>query len=525
MLQAITTLLNGPYAGTAMLLLRILFFAVFVLAALWLTLAGQAGGGARGRGFPLLAFVTVVALLALLAYQGSWQLAGFRRVEFMRFMRSHNPRPISLVKRGAIVDCNGTLLAIDDPLPGDPWRRRYPLGAAAAHAVGYFDPRLGMAGLEQAADLALSGAGGGSLRELNQLGRNLLDHRQAAGNDLHVTLDARLQRKAWELMRDRQGAVVVLRPSDGAIKVLLSMPAFDPTVPGESSADHDRAPMLNRALQGRYPPGSTFKIIMAALAAESGRAPLFDCPAEGFRAARDASPIRDSEYYLYAREGRVWPGRGRTGLRAGFVHSSNVYFAQLGLAAPPPAFNAIVTRAQLNARVPLFQGESGELAAVAGEVPRVTEGDRRARAQLAIGQGRMLATPLHVALWTAAIAAGGELHAPRLDASAPVQSLGRLTTVPAAAAVRDMMREAVTSGTGHGADLAGLEVCGKTGTAQAPGGDDHAWFTCFAPLRQPRLVVTVLVERGGYGSRSAVPVARALLEEADRLGLVRGAGR
>jgi cell division protein FtsI/penicillin-binding protein 2 len=79
----------------------------------------------------------------------------------------------------------------------------------------------------------------------------------------------------------------------------------------------------------------------------------------------------------------------------------------------------------------------------------------------------------------------------------------------------------VTKGTGRGVNLPGLEVCGKTGTAQAAGGEDHAWFTCFAPRQRPRLVVTVLMEHGGFGARAALPVARALLEEADRLGYVR----
>jgi len=305
---------------------------------------------------------------------------------------------------------------------------------------------------------------------------------------------------------------------------LLSMPAFDPLRPGDSQGDAEGAALLNRALQGLYPPGSTFKVLMAALAAEQRLSPRFDCPGEGFRAARDARPIRDSEYYLRQREGLTWHGHGRIGLRDGFVRSSNVYFAQLGLACKPEGFNDLMNRAQVNARVVLYRSESGQLASMAGAVPAVTAADRRTRSQLAIGQGKLVVTPLHVALWSAAIAGGGQLHWPRLDARATPRAPLRVLSAAAAASTRALMREAVQHGTGRGADLPGLEVCGKTGTAQAPGGDDHSWFTCFAPASRPALVVTVLVERGGYGSRAALPVARALLEEAARLGLLpRGA--
>jgi peptidoglycan glycosyltransferase len=522
LLQAITRLLNGPHAGAVMLTLRIAFFAAFAAAALRLALGRGGGSGRReGGGFPLPAAATVVSLLALLAWQTSWQLLGARRPAFMRFMRSHNPRPSCLVRRGAILDCNGAVLAIDDPLPGDPWRRRYPLGEAAAHVVGYFDPLFGLAGMERAADTVLSGCDGTAMDELSRIGRNLLASALPEGRDIRLTIDARLQRKAWELMRGRRGAVVAISPADGSVKVLLSMPAFDPARPGASQDDAANAPMLNRALQGLYPPGSTFKILMAALAAEQGLSPRLDCPGEGFRATPDAAPIRDSEYHIRAREGRVWHGHGRIGLREAFVHSSNVYFAQLGQLCPPEAFNALAERMMPNSAVVLYRSREGRMAAAAASVPRVTAADRRARSQLAIGQGKMVVTPLHVALWSTTVAGGGELRRPRLcrdDAPAPPL---RVFSRAAAAATRGLMREAVAAGTGRGADIPGLEVCGKTGTAEAPGGADHGWFTCFAPAQAPALAVTVLVERGGYGARSALPVARALLQEADRLDLLR----
>jgi cell division protein FtsI/penicillin-binding protein 2 len=103
--------------------------------------------------------------------------------------------------------------------------------------------------------------------------------------------------------------------------------------------------------------------------------------------------------------------------------------------------------------------------------------------------------------------------------------MNRITTPAAAATVAALMREAVASGTGRDADIPGLAVCGKTGTAEAAGGDDHAWFTCFAPQVQAGLVVTVIIERGGFGAEAALPVARGLLQEAARIGLFHPEGR
>ena len=374
--------------------------------------------------------------------------------------------------------------------------------------------------MERAGDATLSGIGGTARSELVRLGRNIMAAPQPEGNDLQLALDARLQRKAWELMEDKRGAIIVLEPASGAILTLLSMPSFDPHAPGDFQEDRAAAPLLNRALQGLYPPGSTFKVVMAALAGETRLSPLFNCPAEGFRAAPDATPIRDSEYYSRRRDGRHWQGFGRIGLRQGFIHSSNVYFAQLGLALPATAFNELVTKLALNEQVVLHESATGRIATTAGSVPEVRESDRRMRSQLAIGQGKMVVTPMHVALWTAAVANSGLLAEPWLASGGERKPARRVLQSAVALNTEGLMREAVLHGTGRAVEIAGLAICGKTGTAEAPGGADHAWFTCFTSQSRPRLVVTVLVERGGYGSRGALPLARAIVEEALQLGLI-----
>jgi len=516
-LESIMNLLNGSHGAAIFAGLRQAFLVCLALAVAGLLLAPRSGR----KQLWLLAVGLWLALLGLLAHQGAWQLAGFRQPEFVRFMRFHDPRPDAphkQMRRGTIYDWRGTVLAATDER--DLSRRLYPLGPAACHVVGYAHPRYGTAGVEHAADATLSGYSFANMEELDRFGRNLLDHRTASGGDVRLTLDAELQCKAYALMADRKGAVVVLRPNDGAILCLLSTPGYDPRKPDEALLDTENAPLLNRAAQGLYPPGSTVKILVAGLAAERHQAPQFYCPGEGFQPEKGGHPIRDSEYYIYLREGRVWPGHGKIGLRYGFVHSSNVYFAQLGLALGAEAFNERMAASHLNERVIYYENPVGTLASEAGHAPPVTFRDRRTLAQLAIGQGKMVVTPLHVAMWTAAVAAGGELWRPRLRAEAEPVSLGRMLTPAAAAEVKDLMRDVVLHGTGRTANIPGLQVCGKTGTSETSDGDDHAWFTCFAPRNRPEIVVTVLVEHGGYGSQAAAPVARAMLEEAVTLGLL-----
>ena len=520
MFEAMTALLNGEWGPGLIRLFRFSFLVLMGLSCLTFMLT-PSPKAKKKQVFSIFALLMGGALLALLVYQATWQLAGFRRQEFVAFMRQHNPRPDAAekqVKRGTIYDCHGVKLALS--VEGEPWGRIYPLGAAAAHVVGYFHPRYGLAGVERAAEAQLAGVGIATKREREQFGRNLFDREQAEGLYQALTLDARLQERAYELLAGRPGAVVALRPYDGAILALVSSPSFDPYHPGQAAQDSAAAPMLNRALQGRYPPGSTFKILVAAMAAAQNLAPVFNCPGGGFAAASHIRPIRDSAYWAYERRGEVWHGYGRIGLRAGFVRSSNVYFAQLGMACGAERFNIVAEAAHLNERVTIFSGSGEDIRSLAGNVPHVTSHDSAAVAQLSIGQGAMLVTPLHVAMFTAAMAAEGVLWQPRLDAQDEPRMMNRITTPTAAATVAALMREAVREGTGRGADIPGMDVCGKTGTAEVAGGNDHAWFTCFAPQHDPRLVVTVIIEHGGFGAVAALPVARDLLVEADRLGLL-----
>jgi peptidoglycan glycosyltransferase len=514
MLEHLMGLLNGEHGPEILRALKIVFLAFLSLAALAVLLAPTVKPGKTGYG--LLRLLFTGALAAVLCYQASWQMLGFTKPDFVKFMRRYNRRPNAAEKqvmRGPILDRRGRVLAA--PVPGDIWGRRYPLGAAAAHPLGYYHSKYGITAVERVCDPALSGYA----VENRDDARTLFAQRAAEGQAITLTLDQSLQQKAYDLLAGRKGAVVVMRPRSGALLALVSSPGFDPLDPAAALADDANAPAFNRAVQGRYPPGSTLKILIAGLALDKGLSPVYACPGQGYIAGPGTPPIRDSEYYAYARKGAAWPGWGRIGLADAAVHSSNVYFAQLGVACGPEAFNELAARAKLNEPLVYLRASGGDLGSARGHAPEVAK--KRALALLAIGQGDMLATPLHVACFTAAAAADGRMMRPRLGKDDPPEEVSRLFSEQTAARLRTILREAVVKGTGKGADLPGLDVCGKTGTAQATGGEDHAWFTCFAPRGRPNIVVTVLVERGGFGAKAALPVARGLLEEADRLGYVR----
>lgn len=465
--------------------------------------------------------VLALAFLAVYAYQATWQLGGFARPAFVDFMKKYNRRPDNPAKRmvrGEIRDRRGERLAYDDAdFPG---RRVYPLSAAACHIVGYVDATYGMDGIEAADHPFLEGTTTATRDEQARFGLNLLQSRAPRGNDIELTLDAQLQREAARLLEGRRGAAVVMDPRTGDILAMASAPAFDPhrLTPDLFAGDRERAALMNRALRGLYPPGSTLKVLPAALALERGEEPLLECPASGYVAAPNTPPIRDHEYYAALRRGGAWGGHGRIGLGRALAKSSNVYFAQLAVRLGPSALSEHARRFQFNERVTVYDGSARAIRAEVGRFPDLKDHQRAAAAQLAIGQGEALATPLGMTLVAAAIANDGRMMKPRLAARAAPEWLAGCGTPKAMRRLRALMREVVADGTARAANLPGLDVAGKTGTAQTPRGEDHSWFICMAPATKPAIVIGVLVEHGGFGSTAALPVAVGLLKRADSLG-------
>lgn len=512
-LESLTEFLAPPRARAVLAALGFSFYTASLLLVLLLALRPEIRHRPRHRTLHSFGWLFLAALGAILVYQTTWQLAGFTRRDFVRFMERHNPRADNAaghLVRGEIRDRFGRILAETDPTTQS--FRAYPYGPATAHAVGFRHPTDGLTGMENAADMIVSGYDETGRRNLRKAGLTALQSVRHVGGDVVLTLDAELQKFAYEQMAGRRGAVVAIDPGNGAIRILLSSPSFDPNAFDRTLNRNPASPLLNRALHGRYPAGSTFKVAIAGLAVERGIPSHIFCPADGYLAPGAHRPIRDHEYYAYEKRGLAWPGFGTLDLDTALAKSSNTYFANAAVQCGTDAFNDLAERLWFNARIPVFQTAGGALVSQKGNLPHLSRGEQRELAQLGIGQGRLTTTPLHMAMLVAGIANEGRLFQPRLVETDPPQELPRLFKPSTARRVAQAMRKVVTSGTGRGADIPGLDVCGKTGTAQNPGGEDHAWFVCFAPHANPQIAIAVIVENAGFGSAAALPVAAAILK-------------
>jgi penicillin-binding protein A len=474
------------------------------------------------RAYRIFFFLVALLFAGILAYQATWQLAGFARPDFIQFMKRYNRRPdnpAAKMVRGNILDSRGVQLAATDPdVPGQRW---YPHGESFCHIIGYEHPVYGMTGVESAEHALLSGMTVDNGPEWERFRRNLMKREDIRGNDLVLTLDATLQDEAHKLMKGKKGAVVCLDPATGAILVLYSSPGYDPNKlqPSIFARKDPDARLLNRALQGLYPAGSTFKVLVAGAALEKGINPLIDCPAEGYKAGTGKKPIRDHEYYEYQRNGRVWPGHGRLNMRDALAKSSNVYFARLGVQVGGENLHATAVRCGFTRSWMIYEGSSDSINGSSGRFPPLTDRDLAKTAQVSIGQGDMLVTPLHIAMLAGAIGRQGVAWKPHLSVGTEPEPLEPFFTADTAKTLAGMMRHSIINGTGRMADIPGLSVAGKTGTAQNPHGADHGWFMGFAPSVQPRIAFAIIVEQGGFGSQSALPVAAGILRKAQALGM------
>ncbi len=426
-------------------------------------------------------------------------------------------------------------------------RRLYRHSFQTAHVVGYLgEPTpaehdrddslaagdlVGRSGVELLRDRRLRGNHGERIVVVDSRGRLMGEDVQRAdaepGESVTLTIDLRLQQLAESLLADKAGAIVALDPRDGAVRAMVSSPSFDPNrFAGRlSQEDWDRIvhapgkPLQNRAIQNTYPPGSVFKIVMAVAGLAEG---LLD-PEERVYCSGATR--------LYDRRWRCWQRRGHgfVDLRGALQHSCDTYFYRQGVKIGIEVIAAYARRLGLGGRTGVeLPGESE------GLVPDPEwSRDRRGypwypgeTVSVAIGQGPLLTSPLQVAVMTAAVANGGFRVRPYLVAGGgePPEPLGLDAEV--IAFVAEALANVVANGTGRSARTPVVAVAGKTGTAQVvaqetwirsedlpPDQADHAWFTSYAPVDAPELVVVVFVENGGRGSEAAAPLARELIED------------
>ncbi|MDR1999727.1 MAG: penicillin-binding protein 2 [Frankiaceae bacterium] len=430
-------------------------------------------------------------------------------------------------ERGEIV-VGGALIATSEPVDDQlKYQRIYSEGPLYAPVTGYDSLYYGTSGLERAENPVLSGDDD---RLFANRVTDLLKGRDPRGGNILLTLSKAAQQAAFTALGNRRGAVVALDPKTGAILAAVSTPSYDPNALSshdtdaiqQAYADYQNdpsSPMVNRALTQTYPPGSVFKVVVAAAGLAQGLAPDTQIPAP------DSITLPDSTTTL-ANYGGERCGDGQTDTLAhALAISCNTAFAQLGMSIGTPALRAEAAAFGIDDQpftMPLYVARS-----TIGPVP-----DQGALAQSSIGQRDVQITPLQGAMIAATVANGGTLMAPYLVAQQQAPNLATLPggaakpaarstamTADQAAALTQMMVGVVDGGTGTAAQIPGVPVAGKTGTADIAAGEPpHAWFIGFAPANDPKIAVAVLIENGGVsgsettGGLAAAPVAADVIK-------------
>jgi penicillin-binding protein A len=460
-------------------------------------------------------FVVVVVLFGALVFATSWWTV------FGADPLRDNPanrRALleqARIKRGLIKAADGTVLARSVKRSDGTFTRRYPQGTLLSHAVGYSFIRFGQAGLERSRNGALTG----DRDDITSIVDELRGKRQE-GDDVITTLDPRAQRAAIDALGGQKGAVVALDPKSGAVKVMASVPQYDPNeIPdifGRLNKDPD-APLLNRTTQGQYPPGSTFKVVTAVAGIDSGKFSP-DSVLNG------DSPKTISGAPLSNDGGESF---GDIDLTRALTFSVNTVWAQVAEGVGQRTMAKYMERFGFYARPPLdYPAGQRYVSGVftsSGLTPVTSNQVDIGR--VGIGQGGLLATPLQMAMVAGAVANKGELVKPHLtdrivDPDGRVtEDIGttkyhRVMSGDTAAKLTQMMTQVVKEGTGTAAALSGIELAGKTGTAEVENGaTNQVWFIGFAPVSDPKIAIAATVERSdGFGGTVAGPIAKQVLE-------------
>jgi len=442
-------------------------------------------------------------------------------------------------------------------------RRNYAEGPKGAHILGYLGEigskqlkalkhqgyasgdEMGQYGLERRWENFLRGQSGGQQVEVDALGRRmrvLHEVPDVPGYTVHLTLDRELQETAFAALQGKEGTVVALDVNSGAVLAMVSTPAFDPNVFARGvKAEEWRAlikdqlrPLNNRATQGQYPPGSTFKIIMAIAGLEEG-------------VLQPESQISDPGFYFFGnRQFRDWKkgGHGAVDLHRAIVESCDVYFYQLGTRLGIDKIAKWARAFGLGEKTGIALDDEKS-----GIVPDTEWKRKRFRqpwfpgetVSIAIGQGYLTVTPLQMANMTAAVANGGTLYRPWIVrkvesvTGAVIRQYGpeKIRSIAIKPETLERLHNGLAdvvklpSGTGGAARTNIVAIAGKTGTAQVVEmkgaylkseqlsyfNRDHAWFVSYAPVENPQIAVAVLVEHGGHGGSAAAPMAKKVIEK------------
>lgn len=421
-------------------------------------------------------------------------------------INSYNPRLEILeqsIIRGKILDRDGNVLAETVEYDGKE-HRVYPYENAFSHIIGY--SHQGKTGIEALADIDLLQS---NMSIYDQIVFELKKDKRY-GDNVVTTLDQELQLKAYELIGNQKGAIIAMEPSTGKILCMVSKPDFNPNEIVINwdilINDDENSPLLNRATQGLYPPGSTFKILTAAEY-------LIENDTPNFRYICDGEDDFDGKViHCYNSV-----AHGEETLSEAFAVSCNTAFATLGNQINIDGLNQLANDFLFNQPLPYplpYSISSYNLTSVNNSAQK---------AETVIGQGETLITPLHNLLITSAIANGGMLMKPYLidhtenykgkvrDKNMPQVYEALLDTV-LSRTLTEYMIGVMEDGTGRHGASENFVTAGKTGSAENPFGDAHAWFVGFAPADNPQIALAVVLENAGSSSGSSVPIANELFK-------------
>jgi peptidoglycan glycosyltransferase len=444
----------------------------------------------------------------------------------------YNPRlnrTSDYIKRGSILDANGEVLAYSQKGDDGKYHRYYNDSTVFSNITGYTSK--GKTGVESKFSFMLENASS----ELTQRIEGLFTDTEVSGDDVVLTIDADLQRFVASQLGTSKGAVVVMEPSTGKILSMVTYPNFDANTVEEDwdklNSDEADSPLLNRATQGLYPPGSIFKILTATAALDNDPDSINETMVcNGEKQFDSSTRMRCYDSKAHGSETMV----------KAFAKSCNTYFSTIGTQL------GIKKLADTAEKFMFNQDIDFELEYSDSSFSLPLDSSLSAIVETSIGQGKTLVTPLHMAMITSAVANKGVMMKPYIvDCSrtpsgieknkTTPEKLAKIMTESEAEQITSLMEEVVNSGTATdaaftitAADITAsgsaitspgavgiptgkIQVAGKTGTAENAGGDDHAWFVAFAPAENPNVAVAIVLENAGHGSK-AITMARDIMK-------------
>lgn len=453
-------------------------------------------------------WVLATCLFLLLYYLGSLLLVQREAIA----SNPYNPRlryENALIRRGNILDCNGIVLAESVLDENGLYVRQYPMAETAVHITGYSS--RGKTNIEAYKNFEMTTLD----NEISQRIGQIFGDEVLQGNHVSLTIDYELQKLAGELLDDAKGSIVVMEPSTGKILALQSYPTFNPnTLNADWTTlnENPDSPFLNRATQGLYPPGSTFKMITALAImrnVENWQEITYNCQGIAY--------FEDKVIRCYDEV-----SHGELGLHEAITHSCNTYFAHM---AVNEMSAEILAEAMLDSGIHTdFDFSTSKSKNQTALSANSTESEL---VETSIGQGKTSVTPLYMAMLLSGIANDGIMMQPYLvdhvetangDAikhSVP-KKVAEIASVEETKTLKAMLQSVVDNGTGVQSQIAGLTVAGKTGTAQNATENDHSWFVAMTPVDEPKIVVCVMLENRDRDG-SAVPIAKQMIIAAEKL--------